>query len=167
MRWLSLSAENRMRSELQHTVQLAKGVKSVSGKIAPVANLNFADEDLPKQEPDRTKAQLRQIGQAMANPVGWQERIHEQMHELWATQPEVADEIEAKTDKLPQFLHRVMPKDPGTAFRLGASIWQPSDVEMAKWDEYLKGAFFPLDVLDDVVSRPPSPRTSRALRASR
>jgi hypothetical protein len=145
--------------------KLAKGAKR-SGPVAftAFANLPFSDEPRAKSHKAQVKQQISEIARAAASPEAYNRKMHEVLAPVWESHPEVADEIEAKLVKLPTFLDRVAPKDPGTLFRLGLSLWEPTDVEVAKWEEYIKGAVFPMEVLDDVLSGQVSAQAALAMR---
>lgn len=112
------------------------------------------------------RARADELVRVMAAPMAAQARIHDQLAPLRAVHAGVADKVEMMSMQVPAYLYEHMPKDPGVMMRLGKSMWKPSDLDVMRWGEHFKGAFHPVQTLEDAV-RPGGSITPQAAQAVR
>lgn len=126
-----------------------------------------ADEKPPVRNlQEAFRARADELVRVMAAPMAAQARVHEQLAPLRAVHAGVADKVEMLSMQVPAYLYEHMPKDPGVMMRLGKSLWKPSDLDVMRWGEHFKGAFYPVQTLEDAV-RPGGSVTPQAAQAVR
>lgn len=110
------------------------------------------------------KARSTELAACAANPMGCQQRIHDDLAELRRINPYVADELEMLAINIAGFLYEKMPKDPGTMNRLGQSTWKAPDHDIRGFGEFVKGATHPLETIEAAFDGRISPQAAEAVR---
>jgi hypothetical protein len=166
--------------QLVETLATGKSDKAVVSKILNVRNasrgaagmmkylsVNFDPDDdrpPPKDKREAFSRMQEQLARINADPLAAQRKIHANLAELRMAAPEAADYLELQAIKLPMYLQQLLPKDTGTMTRMGKSLWQPSDTTYKRTAEYIKGAMFPLEVIEDAVANKLSAQAAIAFR---
>lgn len=119
----------------------------------------------PKTLQEAFKQRAEELAKIQANPDAAQLAIHNELAPLRKHAPFVADELEMIALSVPLYLADKMPKDPGVARRWGKSYWQPSDVEITRWGEHMRGAVAPVETFEEMMeSGYISPQAAEAVR---
>ena len=157
----------------------AKGSRRVVSRAPLVAynvlqNVSFDDNDTKPMPPVRGESKLQalyrqrsaELARVAGNPLAAQARIHDALEPLRMVHAQVADQVEMLSIRVPAYLYENMPKDPGTMLMFGRSMWKPSDLDILRWGEHMKGAFHPVEVLEEATRRGGniSPQAANAVR---
>ena len=126
----------------------AKSAAEVSSRI------NFGQGRVPKKaQPnlrrETFKRQSAQISELLADPVKLAEVVEASVNPIANSAPKVAAAMSAKALNSLQYLGSVMPRDPVPDRVFGK--WEPSDLELAKWERVVATVSDPNWVYDRVI----------------
>ncbi len=139
--------------------------RSVPGVGAVLKAASFGDSEETKADNvSLFKRRSGELAQAMSDPMSTQQRIHDNLADIRAVHPMVADHMEIQGMKTLGFLYDKMPKDPGTIMSLGRSRWVPDDLAVAKWSNYVRAAADPTSVIEDAANGTLNPQGAEVLR---
>lgn len=147
--------------------KLARGVKASRIPAQDLVSRALFGEDENKSYSSRHEAykeKVKQISNVVGNSPSYGKKVHDSLKEVWDVFPRLADEIEWKTLEIPKFLHAAMTRDPGDITKLGISTWNPTDLDIHRGNEYLRGIFDPIGVFEDVLAGKASAQAGIAMR---
>jgi hypothetical protein len=103
---------------------------------------------------DAAKQRSRELSELLSDPVKVANRVAVALHGLEEAAPGISGQAALTATKALQFLHTRAPKNPqsmNTAQPL-LDDWQPTDQEVSRFERYMRAAFDPMTVLDDLAS---------------
>jgi hypothetical protein len=98
------------------------------------------------------RKRLDELTQIAGNPMASAERLSASTHGLGMAAPTVAGHVQTKAAQAASFLLAKAPKPPASPNSLNpfARKWEPSDIDLAKWERYAAAASDPLSVVDEL-----------------
>jgi hypothetical protein len=92
---------------------------------------------------------LEELSQLIANPALMTERLSQNLFAMGTVAPQMAEAMTQQSVQALQYIYDKAPKNPRVGL-IGQRPWQPSDVELAKWERVVTTALDPLSVLKDL-----------------
>ena len=143
----------------------AGAARGVKGAIASrLQNLSFDGSPSPKDEkPAQTmRRHAEALQKAVSNPKPLLKKIPA-LAPLAVGAPEIAQQVEQAVQARLAYLFEKVPKPP-TANPLAPSRWQPSDVDISRFQRYVDAAFNPSKFIDELKTGRVTPETAETLR---
>ncbi len=171
-------------SQIEKTNQtVTKGIeKAVSGAIfdpasaAKTSSINvmlstaYARPNFDGKKPENKNAALNNVRENLTriktDPDFLQEKLYKSTLRLSKHTPEISQIIQQRIVATADFLDSKVPKNNNIngALDFKRPSWQPSSVELAKFERYLEAAEHPLNVLGDIKSGSVSPEQVETLK---
>ncbi len=158
------------------TARILEGAGKASRRVGPTAAtiLNAAsfggDSEKKKSSSDMQsayKARARELTTLIANPMRAHQQVFDNLKEVRAAHPLIADRMEMEAVADLQFIYEKMPKDPGTMMRFGQSQWKPDEGKLIAWANTIEAIRDPIAVVEKVANGTISPQAAEALRVRR
>lgn len=90
---------------------------------------------------EAAKARIGELRKAMTDPLALRRQIHERLGQLWATDPKLADQVEALAMKRIEFLASKSPLPPPRPMgRAEGANWHLGDLEVDRLERYVRAA---------------------------
>jgi hypothetical protein len=141
-------------SFLSRPAQAAANVSTPTIQILFGTSLAPMHASAPKTRKEAAKQRSRELAKLITDPKYMADRVSMSLHGLEESAPGISGQVALTAAKAVQFLHSRAPKDPGSANTLQPMIddWEPNDQEVATFERYVRAAFQPLSVLDDLAA---------------
>lgn len=103
---------------------------------------------------DAAKERARELAEFVSDPGAVTDRIAMAMSGLEESAPGISGQAAITASKALQFLHARAPKNPMSVHTTQPLLddWQPNDAEVSKFERYVRAAFDPMTVLEDLES---------------
>ena len=147
----NIKTTNKLNSSLKSFFKKSKkAVIPASTKVLMQSGSKYSDGKKPKNKQEAFSKISERLSQIVSNPVEFSEKISNSSLMLTGAAPETANALTTTALSAVNFLHEKMPKDPTAGTSLFNRKWQPSSLELAKFERYLAAVENPMSVLEDL-----------------